>query len=629
MAKKKDIQSNSAESSLELFSAVKGEPVEFEPVSKGDGDCFFREMNPVFNVEELVKMMHVLEKSIANRQIKVKDEKKHTNIYTSRQLNLIRQKKPLKRDTIDFLANFLLNKSNLEIYLKSIPKEDYELLHCLAEKGSITLGEAKKICGDTLVRSVSSGFWGEVHLAFSARFPWLIGLGSSSKKENLDESVRVCYQKKVDVYFSRVMVNATPFPIGVEEIPQGLNIYRGCPFFEKSYPVMSLLFDQGQIDVDERLRPKVSTLKNIKQKTAFVDFLQDVTVPDVTATTLSLFTSMYQWVSARTKNRGLLAFARELVSSFSQLNSFLFCLLFMPHIKGFRKTDFSCREGCFFAFLVRLFEILKHTGEWTEVKQLANSMKFFKNGYDYEFDLTRTNLFRYSNYALRADEFSLVRNIDGIQMVTIPCIKVVLACLASFGIVDVAFREQQKSDVSPFDVITHIKITDLGRYAFKLTDKYEPAQTEKRDLFELDDERLIVKNIVDDNPYIDILKDIANYAGNNRFQLTCESFLKTCSVEKDVDNKIEIFKQFICANPPAIWETFFNEIKKHTNPLKGPKDRYELFQLDESNKELIRYVCSDPELKKYAIRAENYLLLVKATDKRKFIDRLKVLGYLV
>ena len=113
------------------------------------------------------------------------------------------------------------------------------------------------------------------------------------------------------------------------------------------------------------------------------------------------------------------------------------------------------------------------------------------------------------------------------------------------------------------------------------------------------------------------------------YKVTPESFLKDCNSKKDIENKIALFKDYICDAPPTNWKSFFKQMLERCNPMLKPKKKYLLLQLPAENKELQRIVLSDPKIRKYILKAEDYHILVEQDNYKKFCDILLKYGYLL
>lgn len=96
-----------------------------------------------------------------------------------------------------------------------------------------------------------------------------------------------------------------------------------------------------------------------------------------------------------------------------------------------------------------------------------------------------------------------------------------------------------------------------------------------------------------------------------------------------MESKIKFFNDFICPNPPSIWQDFFQTLKQRCKPLKNSNSTYILQEFDPENKDLARLLASDPDIRKLIILAEGYRILVCESDFNKFATLMKERGYLV
>jgi hypothetical protein len=207
-------------------------------------------------------------------------------------------------------------------------------------------------------------------------------------------------------------------------------------------------------------------------------------------------------------------------------------------------------------------------------------------------------------------------------------LKSVAVMLSSLGLAQVALSPLHRSE-SPFARVEYARLTPLGRYAFGLTDEYEPPQIEQRAYFELDPERLIIRSLADPNPYGQLLLDSSVSISKNRFETSPSSFLANCHNREDVERKIALFKQFISSELPPLWKQFFDSLLQHCHPLTTETATYRHYRLSPDNTDLIRLITTDERIRQLVIRAEGYLILVRQEDLNKFETILKKYGYLL
>jgi hypothetical protein len=111
------------------------------------------------------------------------------------------------------------------------------------------------------------------------------------------------------------------------------------------------------------------------------------------------------------------------------------------------------------------------------------------------------------------------------------------------------------------------------------------------------------------------------------YMVNYQSFLKDCTTRKDVENKIQFFRDTIAETPPRIWEDFFKGVLARMNPLE-PVQAMSVFRV-KPDRELLRLLTTDKILKKFVIRAENHHMIVPTSDFSKVKKRLAFFGFFI
>ena len=303
-----------------------------------------------------------------------------------------------------------------------------------------------------------------------------------------------------------------------------------------------------------------------------------------------------------------------------------------PHIKGLRNqiTDYS-REPVLATMLFGLLRrqpqrwmaindllLMITAEESSENKSRFASMVFYPGDEHYATPLVN----EYTQRTITAENYTREFGYTALQGFAL--------MLCSLGIAEVALNEDdRKQSISPFDSVEYLRLTPLGRYALGVTNEYEEPEQEHVAYFELDPDRLIIRSLVEPNPYAQLLKDTSVPISKNRFETSALSFLANCHKKADVEGKIKIFRQFISNELPPLWEQFFKTLLQHCNPLLEDKTAYKRYTLDPQNRELAQLITTDPVLRQLAIRAEGYRIMVRNDDLKKFETQLKKHGYLL
>lgn len=215
--------------------------------------------------------------------------------------------------------------------------------------------------------------------------------------------------------------------------------------------------------------------------------------------------------------------------------------------------------------------------------------------------------------------------------VSIPFINGLLYAMSAFGFVEVAYREGTVDDVAYTSSLAYVRLTNLGAYAMGHTKTYTPtvAGQEQGPLFELDGQHMIVRSLSDRNPYLPLLSEMAVCIGGQRYRVTADSFLSKCTNTKDIEERIAMFKRYICPEPSIELDGFFKTLTQHSRAItKAPATKYVLYHIAPEDKELQRIVSTDSVIRQYSLRAEGYLWLIEADKLKTIQKRLKECGYL-
>lgn len=316
------------------------------------------------------------------------------------------------------------------------------------------------------------------------------------------------------------------------------------------------------------------------------------------------------------------------VESLNQNQVFLLPLL-LSHISGFR----SCKLK--YSTIPELLEetvsiLTRANSGWISVDDIKDSLLIYPADEDsLEILRPRHVIGMYMSNKVTGVNIHLGNHVDELGD---PILRGLLFLMGSVGLLELAYEKPKPTDATLYGGLRYVRLTQLGKYAFGIIPSYLPPTVENpQEIFELDDRRLIIRVMKEDNPYEGLLADIAVPIGNHRYRVSNESFLKKCQSKKDVKGKIEFFKHFIYQKKePAIWKRFFESLLKQCNPLElQDASRYVLYQLDGKDEGLLRLLTTDPVLKTLIIRAEGYRILVEKSNQKQLMERLKAYGYLL
>lgn len=208
---------------------------------------------------------------------------------------------------------------------------------------------------------------------------------------------------------------------------------------------------------------------------------------------------------------------------------------------------------------------------------------------------------------------------------------------ASFGLVDIAYDLPahpgavtfNREYLSVFDGLRYIRLTGLGAYVCGLSPHFAAPNTQDQNVL-LDEDNLFISYRGDNRSLQSVLEKIGKRAGGNEnlYKVDYETLLGDCSTEKEIESKVNLFKQLLSNNPPRLWKDFFATLQRRSYRLNSQEEEYKVFQLPE-DKELIRMFASDDFLKKHVVKAEMYYVLIPKGNISKVKSYLKKFGFLV
>lgn len=546
-----------------------------------------------------------------------------------------------KHNIAQVLALVLASEQNLKMYVDSMSNELQELWRTLLFKLFVTQKEAKQILKTTsnLFSQERSYYYYSDKVVWNKReFGWFTTSNLRSAEVGhygyRDYESYITISPAVHALFMPVFFPETfDQEVGINNLPEGH--YRTINLEADSYAHYQLfcgLYQQGEFPLKKK-GIGVADMKRAQKKLSLAEFFPGDTTEFRTNlrafSFIQLLTLTKQFL-IKSSNPTYEETVRQLLSEFSRLNYWLVGLLY-PHIKGLRQqmTEYG-KQG---KLCNTMFTWLREEPDrWVSIRDIYLKIYGIENGentqrfttlvfYPNDEQSTTQMTNEYTGNTIAANSYAMEFGYTGLQMCAF--------LLASIGAAEIAINEEKNPELSPFDSLEYIRLTPLGRYALSLTDEYEAPEQEHIAYFELDPERLIIRSLVEPNPYAQLLMDTSHAISRSRFETSALSFLASCHTKADVESKIKIFRQFISSDLPPLWEQFFKSLLQHCHPLKEDKTAYKRYTLDPENRDLVQLITTDPALRQLVIRAEGYRIMVKNDDLKKFETQLKKHGYLL
>ncbi len=546
-----------------------------------------------------------------------------------------------KTDIAKGLALVLADQQNMLSYLETLSESMLQLLRTVLLNIYVSQTTAKQILQDKsdLVVKKSTSYYYQTSLEWSRpELKWFSMARSLSAKTGpynyRDYETYISINSLIhSIFLPYLCPDAFEQAEPISQLPDGH--WRIVEYETDSFDHFQLflsLMAQGELPVRKK-GIGVTDMKRAQKKMALTELYPGDTNEyrkNVRAYSYLQMLALHEHFIARGKKRSYQDTLCSLFSSFDTVRYYLPFILF-PHIKGFNRQFIECGqesklcqmlftwmrevpEGwiCLHDVIVRIYAISNSENNTSHIPMVYNPQRE-----DYSTLLSN----EYSSRTISAGSYVMEFGYGGLQMCAL--------LMASLGMVEVAFDEDNPCRLQPYENVAYIRLTPLGRYALGITKQYDAPTQQRMAYFELDPDRLIIRSLQDPNPYAQLLKDTSQPISRNRFETSAQSFLANCHSRSDVESKISIFRQFISNELPPLWEQFFQQLLQHCHPLREDHISYRRYTIDPKNSDLIQLITTDPVLRQIVIRAEGYRIMVKTDDLRKFENQLKKHGYLL
>lgn len=582
------------------------------------------------NVTSLQEEAYRLRDTLKKYKLVAIDENGVKSIPEPIQLMYCNEKKK-KQDYITFIT-ILNHPDNFHLFYEGWSDPVKNLFKKAIQEHYVFHKDATKILGEPSTKNNSKYYWDDDEPNDKIA-TWFEVTNAKAPVNTYDQRSYYLELKRNSMYTDMLPIIFK----GIDQVDKCLELphaeayktYSGENDIFTIFPIMSSLFDSAQLNLGRNKLP-ANEVKKAAKLLNIPEFFNDDNkyFSNICASMVLNIYTVYceDWYNNKLKETHELI--KDMMNYLGDFKEYLLPVL-MPHITGLRKTVIEdCTCG---SIANKIYITLKnfHSYGWLPIEKINYVCR---TGFDY----SERSFQMFNIYDM--DKVSLHNDYDGkdiylhnlLQEITRPYIKAVLFMLSAFGLVEIAYREKPaEGATSYYDSLEYVRLTNLGLYALGVKQKYTRTKQADIKYFELDTERLIVKSLVDNNPYESLLGNMATAISKKMYKVSYESFLNGCAKLQDITNKIDFFKEYICDDLPANWSQFFENLKKRCKPMKAPQKKYSLLQLPSDDKELQRIVLNDPTVRKYTLKAEGFILLVETNNKSKVVDALKKYGYLL
>ncbi|GMO36057.1 MAG: hypothetical protein Ta2F_11960 [Termitinemataceae bacterium] len=301
-------------------------------------------------------------------------------------------------------------------------------------------------------------------------------------------------------------------------------------------------------------------------------------------------------------------------------------------------------------FFNTMYQIAKD-GRWFDAEKLSLNTHFNTKTFGFINDHyeRRTGIIAKSikiDDIIYTEEYSDLFAIDGgfrLELLIKPLFKAYCYLFAALGILEITQKQPEnrcvtKKDknipLSIYDSLSLIRVTEFGKWCIGVNQNKPVVAKNKFEA--IADKELLLITVKGNSLALTLLLDkIGVKLGNNRWRVSCSSFLRDCIKKEDIIERIDAFRNLIDKNPSFVWENLFNKTLSYCGYFSQHTVDGFIFSLDAKDgidkaehQKIIEAILKDPRLKGTAFRAENKMLVVPAKQKNSFLQILSDHGIL-
>lgn len=563
----------------------------------------------------------------------VKIDSNGKRVYPTEITMVFTSEKITKKNWVTFYA-ILCHPKNIHLFMSEFSAKEATLMQKVIANHYVSLHDAELLLGEKMTeKRYLSHSWSDrkvLKAKYAMFYQMVSAIGPQTVLTYYGQEYLVLRKNiqhiLIDMVFGKYLQMST-----LDSLPEedDLKVYNTEEDIFVNYPILVVLFESKQIMMGKSKVP-ATAVKKVQNMCNLQEFFPEgeKDANSLCAYIVANVFTLYAAAKGTNKAKKTETNIKAIITDMFEYMHYLIPII-LSHVKGFRRTQLYnsyCNELCHI-----IQDVVSDYAQdgWLNIKSLCAKVRTYNAQAEYFWLLLSKQDFEqlklqnsYNEHQIWLDNF--------IMEITRPFVKAYLFMMAAFGVVELAYHEKpDENDTCYYDTLQYVRLTDLGKYVFGITKKYEHKSAKMKNYFELDDNNLIIRSLDSNNPYKSVASAMAQPISKNMYKMSYESFLDSCQCLSDISNKIDMFRDNICQKPPVIWEQFFRDIQNRCQPLTSPQKKYQLVQIPADNKDLQRIILTDPTIRKYTLKVENFMILIESNNYKKVCDTLKKYGYLV
>jgi len=574
-------------------------------------------------------------------------------------INRVIRSKLKKLDMVIALSILLSDRHNFWLLMNAMNDDVYTVFERLAWEGG-------ELSGDTLNRTLNekiSHYKEEfirdrVYIKSEFNIKYSIfkvrKVHKMSREHGWINDYQLSLPDKIREYSQQYLPKPKYYElIGLPDDPENCQIFCDCYAIVQQLPLIVHYVKGYKISVDQNSgKPTKLTVTNMHDSCSIQEFYpsgkneEKFLRTNIIACFFFLMkTSDLKFDKSMLPEELLKEMMMHLLSGNDRYDNTFRTFSFLTYLKNWKKITNSFQNDNQYQleinFRNNIWNVLKEIPE----KQWVSVENIIKYCYFHNRDIRIAHPYMVSQYVHFAPSRSINgkwENVKGktyvseasfASVITVPAVKMYLFFLASFGMIDIAYKPPENDEIraksrpylSEYDGLEYVRLNALGEYLLGKSTSFNFDAEKITAQVTLDEDRLIAYLQGNDPVKKMVLDKIALMIHEGCYRVNYQVFLKDCQSKKDIDNKIQLFYEYISKDPPEIWQTFLDDIRSKKDPLEE-KMNLHVFKI-KNNQELIELIARDEILRKLVLIAEDYHILVSEHNIKKVQHRLGDFGF--
>ena len=377
-------------------------------------------------------------------------------------------------------------------------------------------------------------------------------------------------------------------------------------------------------------KPLLKSLNILKISTGCHEFYTQKKYNSLATDMLTRSFSYYYWASKKFKRSELESLKDFEMEKFEDRYHFFITRILLSHLKKVRfDYHYSKEIGLFHALKTIISDLPKDS--WVGMENILKYSKYRELNFHLEYR-SKTD-----NYIFDVDDGYCSCESKYTILFFEPVLRGAFFYLASLGLFEIKYDEPKsnynikakgKEYISLWDGLKYVKITELGKYIFGFSKKYEQKSIVKTTTeLKFDEYKPIISIDLKDTVTQAKLEAYTEKYDEGRYILSYAKIFRDCKTTKALEVKIDGFFKQIESNPPQVFKDFFDEIKKNANILK--RDLKQVVIELGNNKKLLNLFMKNKRLQELVIKAQGYRVIVLKENIPKLTKIVKDNGFFV